>query len=225
MGFKKLMGVTPVVILAALLTSCNIGKAPVPTVDAKAIYTDAAQTMSAGVLAHQTGTAAAVTATPAVSATPNGTVAPLPTFALATSSAPFGLPTFAVGATSAAPAGTPLTGANGCNNATYVSETGPTDKSSVTAGKTFVKTFTMQNTGTCTWGAGYSFAFITGDQLGGNNVTYTSKDTATDPGHTNTFKLTMTAPTTAGEYIGHWQMEAPDGSRFGDRPYFDVVVP
>ncbi len=225
MYFKKLRDVMPVALLAALLTSCNIGKAPVPTVDAKAIYTDAAQTMSAGLLAHQTGTAAAVTASPAASATPNGTVAPLPTFAIATSSAPFGLPTFAVGATSAVPAGTSLTGANGCNNAVYVSETGPVDKSSVTADKTFVKTFTLENNGTCTWNTGYSFSFVSGDQLAGNNVTYAAKDAPTAPGHTNTFKLTMTAPTASGEYIGHWQMETPDGTRFGDRPYFDVIVP
>lgn len=225
MYFKKLMGAMPVVLLAALLASCNIGKSPAPTEDVKAIYTYAAQTMSAGLLAHQTETAAVVSPTPAASPTPNGTIAPLPTFAIATSSAPFGLPTFSVVATSAVPVGTAASSASGCNNAAYVSETGPVDKSSVSAGKTFVKTFTLENTGTCSWNAGYSFSFVSGDQLGGNNVTYSSKDAATDPGHTNTFKLTLTAPTASGEYIGHWQMETPDGKRFGDRPYFDIIVP
>jgi hypothetical protein len=224
MSFRKIMGTTIATLMIALLTSCNIGKAPEPTLDANAIYTSAAQTMSAGVRAHETETAAAATPTLAASPAPLASVAPLPTFAIATSSAPFGLSTLAVGVTSL-PAGTAVSAASGCNNAAYVTETGPVDKSSITAGKTFIKTFTMNNTGTCSWTAGYSFSFVSGDQLGGNSVTYSAKDAATDPGHTNVFKLTLTAPTAAGEYIGHWQMETPDGKRFGDRPYFDIIVP
>jgi len=34
----------------------------------------------------------------------------------------------------------------------------------------------------------------------------------------------MQAPEEAGTYSSYWQMEAPDGTRFGDRVYVKIVV-
>lgn len=221
---RKVLGAVATILMAAALTSCNVGKAPAPTTDVNAIYTFAAQTMSAGLASQQTQTAMAVTPTSAASPTPLVSATPLATFTIATSSVPFGLPTFAVNVTPLPASTSAGTGAVGCNNATYQGETGPADKTDVAAGKPFEKAYSMENTGTCTWNAGYSFAFLTGQALGGKDVTITNKGDFTDPGHTQSFVLKLTAPTTPGEYIGYWQMKAPDGTRFGDRPWFDVIV-
>src|SRR5512142_2150076 len=131
MSFSKFAGAMAVVLIAAALTSCGTGATPAPTIDANAIYTAAAQTLSAGIGAGMTQTAQAVTPT-SVATTP------LATFALATGSSPFG--TQLAGGTpfnfvitppppgsTAVPAGTRATGgtasgAVGCNNATYVGE-------------------------------------------------------------------------------------------------------
>ncbi len=234
MYFKKLLGAAAAVLLTAALTSCNAGKAPAPTIDANAIYTAAAQTLAAADSARETQTAQAVTSTPAGSPTSAASPTPLATFAIATGAVPFAtsggttfsLPTLAIGSTPlpSGGGGGANNGAVGCNNAVYIGETGPADKTEVTAGKPLEKGWSMDNTGTCPWGAGYSFAFLSGEQLGGKDVVITSKDTATAPGHSQSFIVKLTAPTTPGEYIGNWQMKAPDGTRFGNIVFFDVVV-
>jgi hypothetical protein len=225
MSFKRLAGLVVTVLMAVLLTSCNMGATPVPTIDANAIYTAAAQTLAAGVSAGMTQTAEAVTPTSAASPTAlstlPGATGSVP-FATLPGGTPLGLPTVPVN-TAASGAGSNQ-GASGCNNALYIGETGPADKSTVDAGKPFTKGWSMQNNGTCSWGEGYSFAFLSGEQLQGRDVVIGSNDTATAPGHSQAFVVKLTAPKDAGEYIGNWQMKAPDGTRFGTIVYFDVVV-
>ncbi len=234
MSFKNFAGTLAAVLMVAALTSCGTRATPSPTVDANAIYTSAANTLAAGIASGMTQTAQAVTPTGA------GSPTALPTFAIATGSNPFG--TALAGGTPfnsiiTPPAGsTPLaintqsggggaSGAVGCNNATYLSETDPLDKTQIAANKKFTKGWSMQNTGTCAWGTGYAWAFVSGDQMGGANIVITAKDTATAPGHSNTFIVKLTAPATAGEYKGFWRMKAPDGTFFGDQPWVDIVVP
>ena len=78
MQLTKLAWVTTAILITGTVASCNIGKAPEPTPDVNAIYTQAAQTSVAGFNADQTQTAEAVpTATATVQA-----AAPLPTFAI-----------------------------------------------------------------------------------------------------------------------------------------------
>lgn len=230
MRSKRLAGLAATIFMAALLTSCNMGATPAPTIDANAIYTAAAQTLAAGMSAGMTQTAQAVPPTSAASPTalstlpgatgsvPFGTVPP--TLPGGTSS---GLPTVPVVRTAASGGGSNQ-GASGCNNALYIGETGPADKSTVDAGKPFTKGWSMQNNGTCSWGSGYAFAFLSGQQLGGKDVVIGSGDTATAPGHSQAFVVKLTAPKDPGEYIGNFQMKAPDGTRFGTIVYFDVVV-
>ncbi len=227
MSFRKLAGTMAAILIVAALTSCGTGASPAPTVDAISIYTSAAKTLAAGISAGTTQTAQAVTPTASVNPTA------LATFAIATGSSPFGTPL--AGGTPfnsiiTPPAGTQsgggsASGAVGCNNATYVGETDPMDKTQMAAGTKFTKGWSMQNTGTCAWGAGYSWAFVSGDQMGGKDQLITTKDSATDPGHSNSFNVKMIAPATAGEYKGFWRMKAPDGTFFGDSPWVDIVVP
>jgi hypothetical protein len=233
MQFNKLVWASVAALVAVALTSCNIGKAPVPTVDANAIYTSAAQTMIAGLSAQQTQTAAA--ASPTASPTPLGSPTALPTFAVGTGSVPFGTPfTFGTPGTattplipSTLPAGT---GASsfpvGCNDATYIGETKPFDKAQLDPDKKFDKGFSLQNTGTCTWDIGYSFNFKDGDRLSSNitSIVISDKVDFTAPGHSQSFILHMIAPKAPGEYKSYWQMRDDVGTWFGSIVFVDIVV-
>jgi hypothetical protein len=226
MQLKKFVWATAAIFVAAALVSCNTGKAE-PTPDVNAIYTSAARTLTAGLSAQETKTAGAVSPTPKASPTALASLAPLPTLAIGTGSVPFGTPgtsgTAGLPGLPTLPAGGNT--AVGCDNSAFVSETKPLDKAKIDAGKDFTKGWEMENNGTCSWGEGYSWAFVSGDNMNCNNVVYKSSDTATDPGHSNTFLVNCTAPDKAGEYKGLWQMKNAQGTPFGVIPWVDIVVP
>jgi Ig-like domain-containing protein len=230
MQFKKLIWTSAVILLAAALASCNIGKAPEPTPDVSVIYTSAAQTMVSGLRQQQTQTAQAI---PQATATPLASLTPLATFAISTGSVPFGTPfgtPFILGTPGTArptlPSGTGLYSLPvGCNDATYIGETKPLDGTILAGGKVFDKGWSMQNTGTCKWDDGYSFSFKDGDQMQGEDVVI-AKDKAefTEPGHSQAFVIQMVAPKAPGEYKGYWQMKNDQGVWFGSIVYVDIVV-
>ncbi len=234
MQFKKLIWVMAAIILTVSLTSCNIGKAAEPTQDVNAIYTAAAGTMLAQFGDQMTQTAQAVPPTSADSPTPLATFTGLPTFSLGPGTTPFSGTPFVFN--TPAGAGTPLptlgtggstgsTGstASGCSDSSYVAQTVP-DGTSYTAHKNFSVGFQMQNTGTCQWDQGFSFSFVSGDRMNGNDIVYTSADTITKPGQSNTFILKLQAPDTAGEYKGFWKMKDDKGNFFGSLVWIDIVV-
>jgi hypothetical protein len=231
MQLKKLIRVASLLLLAAALASCNIGKAPEPTADVNAIFTSAAGTMFAQLNDQQTQTALAVTDTPAATLTPFDTQTPMPTFA--SGSTPFGatsifnIPGLTPGATIAPTSGGVVSGFPvGCNNAELVAEKIP-DKTVIAPAKQFTKTWQLQNTGTCTWDEGYSFDFKSGEQLQGEDVLLTKKSASSDftaPGHSQSFNIDMWTPGTAGEYKGYWQMKSDKGEWFGSLVWVDIIV-
>ena len=232
MQHKKFTWLALVVLLAASLASCNIGKAPEPTPDVNAIYTAAAGTAVAQINDQMTQTAQALPPTPTDTPT----------------SAPLSLPTLplSVGATQFVGAGTPLvfntpaagglptatkvpsgagTGSTavGCNNAAFLGETIP-DGKIMAKGKTFDKVWQFQNTGTCTWDENFSFVFASGDQMDGANIVFHKSADFVKPGGGTSFKVTMIAPTKAGTYQGFWQMKDDKGSFFGPRVWVKIIV-
>jgi len=236
MQLKRLVWATTAVLLAVVLTSCNIGKSPEPTVDANAVYTAAAQTMVAGLSDEQTQTAQAIPPTAQSSPTPLASFTPLATFAIGTGSVPFGTP-FTLGTLtpgvpgistpkpSPIPAGTnSVSFPVGCDNATYVGETDPADGTRMETGKTFEKGWSFQNSGTCEWGIGYSFAFKDGDQMQGEDIRISQDSDITKPGAGQAFNVHFQAPTGAGEYKGRWQMKNASGVWFGSIVWVDIVV-
>jgi hypothetical protein len=232
MQLSKLIWVLTVLLLMAALTSCNIGKAPEPTQDVNAIFTSAAGTMIAQLNDQQTQTAQAVPPTSNASPTPFDTITPLPTVAGLVGSTPFGTPftigTPGIGLTPLAthvPAGNSST-ASGCNDASLIGETIP-DGTTIHPAKKFDKAWSLQNTGTCTWDEGYSFAFKSGEQMQGNDVVLTKQSDTKDftpPGHSQAFVIHMWAPGTAGEYKGYWQMKDDKGNWFGSLVWVDIHV-
>ena len=122
--------------------------------------------------------------------------------------------------------GQPASTASGCNDSLFVTETLP-DGSSVVAGNGFTKAWEIKNTGTCTWNAGYTFAFlpdVSNSAIKGYDITIKTTDTFTKPGHSQSFIVKLTAPSASGEYKAYWKMKDGTGNYFGSRVYFDIIV-
>ena len=243
---RKFPRQTLMILMTAALTlaACNVGATPAPTVDVNAINTAAVATAMGQISAQLTQTALAG---PSATLQPTDTTIPVATFALPTaagSPVPGGaLPTVSFIGTpianttpvagftqlvTAKPAGSTGQGstASGCNDAAFVGESLP-DGSVVGVGKKFTKSWELKNTGTCKWDEGYVFAFqpdLSSSAIQGYDILINSSDEFTDPNHSQSFIVKLTAPATAGEYKGFWKMKSDNGSYFGPLVYLDIVV-
>jgi hypothetical protein len=103
-----------------------------------------------------------------------------------------------------------------CTNlAQFVAETIP-DSTYIAPGTAFIKTWTLKNIGTCTWGRGYALAFDHGDQMGAPaSVPFTA---SVPPDAIYVFSVNLTAPAEGGVYQGFWKIQTPQGLRFGVEP-------
>jgi hypothetical protein len=188
-----------------------------------ALYTVAAETLIAQSGLDLTQTAAA--SSPTASPTPIASFTPLATFPIA-GLTPFSLGTPIPGLTAfpTQSAGSSAGGfAVGCNNAVYLGQT-VDDKTVMSSQKEFKNGWSLQNTGTCSWDQGYTFAFKSGEQMSGEDVSIVSEDQYTEPGHSQAFVVHLQAPKAKGEYIGYWQMKSDAGEWFGSLVSIDIIV-
>ncbi len=225
---------TALVLLTAalLLTSCNVGATPAPTLDINAMNTAIVGTTVAQLSGQFTQTAMAA---PTNTTAPTEALATVPTVAsptLANSGPtptvnPAALPTFSfvntpvVGATqapslptSAAPATASL--GDACNNSIFVADITIPDGTILKPGEDFTKVWRIQNTGNCRWDEGYRFVFIGGDRKM-DPIDFEiklSKDFV-EPGATKDFGIPLTAPLAEGKYQGTWRMQSDGGFYFG----------
>jgi hypothetical protein len=227
-------------IAALILAGCNFGATPAPTLDVNAINTAIVGTTVAQLSSQFTQTAQAQ---PSPTAAPTETAVTLPTFALPTiagaSPTPAGaLPTISFNSTPVA--NTPVAGftqlaspipagqataalGNACQNSAYVADVTVPDGTVMKPGQDFVKTWTIQNTGTCTWDDGYVFAWIAGDKaLDPYNVKFTKKSDFISGGTTTNISVNLTAPLDPGKYSATWKMQSDTGYYFGSM--FTVVI-
>lgn len=87
----------------------------------------------------------------------------------------------------------------------------------VKPGTKFDKTWTVKNTGTCTWSSDYDLVLAGGDDL----CTGKRGDIPRDVPPGDTIDLTignMVAPQTEGTYYCYWMIAATDGARIGYGP-------
>jgi ABC-type amino acid transport substrate-binding protein/heat shock protein HslJ len=95
----------------------------------------------------------------------------------------------------------------------------------VTPGQSFIKTWRVKNTGTCSWISGYQLVYAYGNtaasSMGGKPVPIT---TPVAPGTTTDLSAALTAPTTPGTYQGFWQMVNDKGTPFGQTIWVGVTV-
>lgn len=190
-GFlRSILVTTSLIALGACSPSGPIGT-PTPGVDA--IITAAIQTFSA-----QSATQLALTP-------PTPTASPT---ALPTLPPPSPPPTFAFASPTARPVGV-----SGCDNAAYVSDVTIPDNTVLPGAQSFVKSWLLQNMGTCTWTTSYRIAFVSGDLMGGA----TSYITVPVPsGNQAKVSVSLVAPTAIGTYTGRWQMQNDKGLGFGN---------
>lgn len=191
-------------VLASLLTACNASEAP-PTIDTNAIHTAAAET----VIAEFTQTAEAIpptsasTATEAITATQPATKPPTDT------PVPTNDPFVATP--------TEIT----CDDAIFVDDVTYADGTEVTPGQDFVKTWKIKNTGSCTWGTGYSVIFAYGEKMSGVSEPMTA---TVAPNEEVEISVRFKAPNNTGQYSSVWRMANAGNSPFGENFFVLIVV-
>jgi hypothetical protein len=204
--FRLMTSVQSLVMISALLlTAC--GATPSDLTPTANVNLDEIRTQAVGTFS------AALTQTELVSPsdTPVPSVTPAPTFpALATSTG--GTP-FVSGPTVA-----PTTG---CYGLAFVSDVTIPDNTVVTVGQTFTKTWKVRNAGSCAWDAGFNFAFVSGDAMGGTTQTLAAPVAA---GAETNISVPMTAPNKSGAVQGFWRMSTAANQFFGDQVYVLVNI-
>jgi hypothetical protein len=111
--------------------------------------------------------------------------------------------------------------ASACNSALFAADVTIPDGTVVAPGSTFVKTWRLQNNGSCTWTTSYSAVFTSGSQLGAPAVV--NMPTSVAPGATVDVSVNLTAPSAAGHYRGNWKLRDGSGNIFGVGSYANSV--
>jgi hypothetical protein len=105
------------------------------------------------------------------------------------------------------------TSASCTNQAKFVEDVTIPDESEFLPGSEFVKTWRLQNTGTCTWTSQYALIFVSGDQMNGTSPQPLAGSTA--PNATLDVSVSLKAPGSVGSYQGNWELRDSDGANFG----------
>jgi hypothetical protein len=104
----------------------------------------------------------------------------------------------------------------GCTAQASLVAENPPDSVLLKPGETYWKTWTLLNTGTCTWTASYNLIFWNGDLMGGL-TSYPLKDDVA-PNEQKDISIFLKAPDTEGTYTGYWRLQTPWNSNFGVGP-------
>lgn len=90
------------------------------------------------------------------------------------------------------------------------------DNTVMMPGQSFIKTWRLTNTGSCTWNSSYQMIFDHGDGMGVASG-YAQALTAgtVGPGQTVDVSVTLTAPAVKAVYTGYWLFRDPGGIVFG----------
>lgn len=195
---KKMIGVfLGTLLLGLMLSACSRTEAS-PTIDPAVIYTEAAQTVAAGLT--QTAAArptATETPTPPPTNTPEPTLETSPTIA-------FTLPP-AVQPSSTRP--------SVADRADFVGQS-PADGSVMYPEQPFTLKWTVKNVGTTTWSTSYQVRFFLGDatlRFGASDIRFPKE---VKPNESVDLVLNMKAPNKAGDYNTIWVLTNADGANF-----------
>jgi hypothetical protein len=218
----KLFIITALLVGVLLLSGCNLQSASTPAPsDPSLIYTAAAQTVAAnltqvasGQFTPQPPATQAPIDSPAATATSPVQVQPTQSEvqpAQPTATAVLTTQPPAPIATQAPPTATAIP----CDRASFVTA-GETykDGTEVVAGQTFVKTWRLRNTGSCTWNSSYSVVFVSGDAMSAPAAVQLTSGTVA-PGQEIDISITMRAPEIPKEYTGNWKLRNGSGVVFG----------
>jgi hypothetical protein len=91
----------------------------------------------------------------------------------------------------------------------------------VNHGEVFLKTWKIQNLGSCLWQGNYGIIYSYGERMKGQPQPLTG---SVAPGEETEVSVQFTAPKEAGEYLSAWQMVNSNGITFGKALHVRVVV-
>jgi uncharacterized protein YkwD len=100
---------------------------------------------------------------------------------------------------------------NCTDSASFVADVTIPDNATIDQGASFLKTWRIRNTGTCSWNENYSMDFVNGDQM---NSVPSIPFKVTAPGSTLDLSVNLVAPSTAGAYTGNYELRNPAGALF-----------
>lgn len=107
-------------------------------------------------------------------------------------------------------------------DAGYVADVTIPDDTPFLPNTAFIKIWRIQNTGSCDWQTGTKLVYFSGDQMGGPS----SVDVPpTAVGSSVDIQVNFTSPGSPGTYRSNWQAQRPDGTKFGQEFYVQIVVP
>ncbi len=115
-----------------------------------------------------------------------------------------------------APTSTPVPAATQvayCDWVSFIKDVSIPDGTLLSANETFTKTWRLKNRGTCTWTPDYMLVYANGAQMGGTTALRLPGNVA--PGQTVDVSVTLTAPSTSGNYTGYWMLRNSSGALFG----------
>jgi hypothetical protein len=204
---KKTIAMLGIWLGLLLLSACNASTPTnTPTIDLNPFRTEVASTVLAQV-------------TEALALTPSATPIPSLTATLAPSSTPAQPTTTSTGPQATSASETP--GGPTTDLAEWVSQS-VTDGAVFTPGEAFTITWRLKNVGISTWTPAYLFRFYSGNAFGAPQEILLGQEVA--PGETVDIPISMTAPTTLGEYRSDWVMSNELRSNFKQPVYLEITV-
>jgi uncharacterized protein YkwD len=100
---------------------------------------------------------------------------------------------------------------NCTDSASFVADVTIPDNTTINQGMTFLKTWRIRNTGTCTWNENYKMIFLNGDQMN-SDASIPFKTTA--PGDLLDLSVNLVSPSTDGAYTGNYELHNGAGDLF-----------
>ena len=189
------------VLMAILASACNMPNTEGSTPTIEPVLTEAARTPET----IPTNTQAIVQPTSEITQLP-----PTPTTVSASTATSTPVPT----ATATTPPTSPTPTSATCTSlAKFEDDVTVPDDTEMLPGQEFIKTWRLQNVGTCTWTNQFATIFVSGDQMNGNSPLPLTGTVA--PNGTLDISVSLKAPGTTGTYRGNWQLRNPSGVLFG----------
>ncbi|MEW6179370.1 MAG: NBR1-Ig-like domain-containing protein [Chloroflexota bacterium] len=100
-----------------------------------------------------------------------------------------------------------------CERAEFVSDVTVPDGTEFSPGQTFIKTWRLKNTGSCTWTTSYRVVFESGNALGAPPSF--NLPVSVPPEGLVDISVNMKAPDQPREYESYWKLQNPMGVIFG----------
>jgi len=105
--------------------------------------------------------------------------------------------------------------------ARFVSDVSIEDGTNVNPEQSFVKIWKLRNEGTTAWPEATQLIYVGGDKISPSDSIQVP---AIEPNQEVDVAVDMVAPSKPGRYISYWRLATPDGTRFGQRVWIDIIV-